>query len=81
MIPVILAESYSWRSGVDDIRACLFCKHGNGEQLAAMRRCSSPDVNGTSRIAASSRTMDCHVARSTAGPCGIEARFLKLRGE
>lgn len=81
MIPVTLAESYVWRHGVDDIRACRFCVHGNGEDMAALRRCNSPQVNGTSPALKTARTIDCHVARANTGPCGPEARFLKLRGE
>lgn len=75
-IPVSLAESYAWRSGVDRIRACLFCVHSNGDEIPIERRCRCPDVSGSPN-----RTTDCHVARETFGACGIEAKFLKLRGE
>lgn len=80
-IPITLAESYVWRNGVDEIRGCLFCIHGDSHDLAALRRCHSPDVTGTSPAVESARSVDCHVARSNSGACGVEARFLKLRGE
>lgn len=75
-IPVTLAESYIWRAGADQIRACLFCVHSNAAEMPAERRCHHTSVSG-----AANRTIDCTTARQTFGACGVEARYLLLKGE
>ena len=72
-IPLLLAESYSWRAGADRIRACLFCVHSDGDEIYFDRRFNYPAVINI--------VGDCISARAINGPCGIEARYLTIRGE
>lgn len=76
-IPVTLAESYTWRAGTDEIRACLFCTHSNRVIDPKARLCRHPQVTGHN----SGRIVHCTTARDIHGPCGIDARFLRLSGE
>ena len=57
-------------------RACVVCMHGTGEHAArgCARHCTHPEVVGNRM------PIPVETARSTMGPCGIEARFLTLRG-
>jgi len=76
-IPLPLAESFIWRAGgADHIRACLFCIHSDGREVYFERRCTKPEVTG-----GAGRHAGCIDARALHGPCGIEARYLHLRGE
>lgn len=56
----------------EGIRACFVCTHRAPENT-----CAAFEVNGSIKA----DLANLREARSTSGPCGPEARFLKLKGE
>lgn len=67
-------STLAWTDEPVAYRACVVCAHGTGEHDArgCGRRCTNPEVAG------GGRTLPVETARSSSGPCGIEARFLSF---
>lgn len=58
------------------LRACFVCTHMQINDRADMV-CAAADVN----VRVTSNLVLCAEARAPSGPCGIEARYLTLKGE
>jgi hypothetical protein len=59
------------------ILACFHCRYALIDENADMV-CASPEVSG---MQVRNKLPLCSEARDPHGPCGIEARFLTLKGE